>query len=143
MQAFKYHHLVPAQDFKVAVMGRGPTVGPVKLLGDSPVRIPVGGTACVRFDTSAASLPEKFQLELSEPPPGISIQNSSVSAGSIEVVIKSDAGVTKAGLQGNLIVNAFEPGLPAVSKEKTRGTARRVPLATLPAIAFDVVTSAP
>ncbi|MCX6899752.1 MAG: PPC domain-containing protein [Verrucomicrobia bacterium] len=143
MQAFKYHHLVPTQDFKVAVMGRGQTAGPMRLLGDSPMRIPVGGMVRVRFDTSAASLPEKLQLELSDPPPGIGIQSSSVSTGSIEIVIECDATVAKAGLQGNLIVNAFEPGFPVISKEKTRGVARRVPLATFPAVAFDVVTSAP
>jgi hypothetical protein len=143
MQAFKYHHLVPAQDFKVAVLARGEVAGPIEVLGDKLVRIPVGGAARVRFHASAASLPEDFQLELADAPPGISIRSFAAAASIIEVVFQSDAAVAKAGEQGNLIVAAFSKNLPEMSKEKTRGSPRRVPLATMPAVMFDVVASAP
>jgi hypothetical protein len=112
MQAFKFHHLVPAQDFKVAVLERGQSAGSVRFPGNGSVPVPVGGTAHIGFDISAASLPEKFQLELNDPAAGINIQSSSVSAGRVEIVLQSDAAVVIAGQQGNLIVSAFEPGLP-------------------------------
>lgn len=143
MQAFKYHHLVPALDFKAAVLGRGEVAGPIDLLGDKLVRIPVGGTARVRFQNHAAALPEKVQLELVDPPPGVSLRSSAAVATITEIVFQSDPAVAKAGQEGNLIVAAFDPSPPEMSKEKTRGTPRRVPLATFPAVAFQVVVDRP
>lgn len=143
MQAFKYHHLVPAQDFKVAVLGRGEVAGPIELLGDKLVRIPVGGTARVRFYNHAAALSEKVQLELVDPPQGVSIRSSAAAATITEIVFQSDPAVAKAGQEGNLIVAAFDPSPPEMSKEKTRGTPRRVPLATFPAVASQIVANGP
>ncbi len=139
MQAFNFRHLVPAQDFKVVAMSRGQTSAPARIIGESFVKMPLGGTARVRFDTRSRPLPDKFQAGLSDPPAGITIQGASASAGVMEIVLQSDASTTKVGLKANLIVQVFEPGLPTLPKEMTRGTPRRVPLETLPAVALEVV----
>ncbi|MCX6905361.1 MAG: peptidase, partial [Verrucomicrobia bacterium] len=70
MQAFAYRHLVPAQDLKVAVVGRYMAKTLVRILSESPARIPSGGTARVRMGTPTSAFTEKYQLELSEPPDG-------------------------------------------------------------------------
>ena len=40
MQAFAYRHLVPARELRVAVSGRWMSKAPVKILSESPVKIP-------------------------------------------------------------------------------------------------------
>src|SRR5262249_14996252 len=49
MQAFAYHHLVPADDMIVTVSGRARARFPARLLLLGPLKIPAGGTAVVRF----------------------------------------------------------------------------------------------
>jgi hypothetical protein len=55
----------------------------------------------------------------------------------MEVVLKCDAAKVKAGLKGNLIVNAF-----AIKSEKTpQRRTRPTPLGMLPAIPFEIVAA--
>jgi hypothetical protein len=140
MQAFAYRHLVPVQDVKVVVMRRNMARGPAKILGESPVRIPAGGTAQVRFDISSSALTDKVELELIEPPDGITIRKVSPSRDGLEIVLQSDAAKARPGLRGNLIVMAYPEGSLASAKANERGTVRRIPLDTLPAIPFEIVT---
>jgi hypothetical protein len=148
MQAFAYRHLVPAQEMKVAVSGRNMSRSPVRILGESPVRIPAGGTARVRIAAPALAFAGKIQLELSDPPDGIAIKNVSPSGaqygraywpGGAEIVLQCDAAKAKPGLQGNLIVNAFADAPELPGKAKTQAPQRRRPLGVLPAIPFEVV----
>jgi hypothetical protein len=139
MQAFAYRHLVPAQDLKVAVTKRGATRAALKILSVQPVRIPAGGTAQVQVRTPAGKFLDSLQLELSDPPEGISIRDVSRAAQTTGIVLQADAAKVKAGLQGNLIVIAF------TDRPQTRGNAkappnrRRILLGTLPAISFKIV----
>lgn len=137
MQAFAYRHLVPAKELKVALAGRGMPRAAVRILGAAPVKIPSGGTARVRLDAPARGFADRMQLELSEPPEGISLQTVAPSRTGTELVFRSDAAKVKPGLQGNLIVEVFadRPG-PA---GKGKANPRRAPLGTLPAIPFEVV----
>ncbi len=139
MQAFAYRHLVPAKELKVAVAGRGMLRAGVRVLGDTPVKIPAGGTARVRLDAPARAFADRLQLELSDAPEGITIQNVSPSREGTEIVLQSDAAKVKPGLKGNLIVNAFAERPAAAGKGKAQGVQRRAPVATLPAIPFEVV----
>ena len=56
MQAFIYQHLVPAEEQLVSIRKnpRGP--GSIRLLGDGPVEIPMGGTTVVRLAAPAGPL---------------------------------------------------------------------------------------
>ncbi len=139
MQAFAYRHLVPAADLEVFVGGRSLIRAPVKILGKTPLRIPAGGTARIQIGVPAAAL-DRIQLDLSDPPEGISIKNVSSSSQGTEVVLQSDAAKVKPGLKGNLIVAAFAKTAQAKGKKPQAAMRRAVPLTTLPAIPFEIVT---
>ncbi|MBE3071185.1 MAG: hypothetical protein IMZ66_13200 [Planctomycetes bacterium] len=140
MQAFAYRHLVPAREMKVVVSGRNMARFPTRILGDSPLKIPVGGTVRVQVALPAArAFGDKLQLELSEPPEGIAIKNVSPSGEGTEIVFQCDA-KAKPGLKGNLIVNAFAPPPAAAAGKPAAANPRRAPLGVLPAIPFEIVS---
>jgi hypothetical protein len=125
---------------KVAVSGRYASRPPVKILGETPVKIPAGGTVRVQIAASTGTSVGKVHLELSDPPDGIAIKNVSSSGGGAEMVLQCDAAKAKPGLKGNLIVNAFGDASELPGKAKTQAPQRRRPLGVLPAIPFEVVT---
>lgn len=139
MQAFIYRHLVPARDLQVAVIGT-PRKFTISVLSPDLVRIPVGETVRVPVKVPSRSSFGTVQLELSDPPEGITIEKVSLGRSEGEIVLRSDAAVVKAGLQGNLIVNAFaaKAGRGA-GKGKEQRKKRRILLSVLPAIPFEVV----
>jgi hypothetical protein len=143
MQAFFYRHLVPVQEMCVAVTGRflglAARGGGVKVLSDAPVKIPAGGTASVRISSPGGAFSDRFQLELSDPPEGISIQKIDSAGGGTEIVLRSDAGKVKPGLKGNLIVSAFAGRNLQAKNPKAQNNRQRAPVSTLPAIPFEVV----
>jgi hypothetical protein len=57
MQACAYHHLVPAEEWIVAVVGGGRFKGGPRLLGSPSVKLPAGGTAEVRLALPTLELP--------------------------------------------------------------------------------------
>ncbi len=138
MQAFEYRHLVPVEEFRVAVLGGGRSRG-ASILGDGPVRIPAGGTAVVRVAYPQSRMTERIQLELSDPPPGIGIKSVSPSDQGADILLESDAAAVKAGMAGNLIVTASAPGPGRANNNAPRANQRSRPLATLPAIPFEIV----
>jgi hypothetical protein len=139
MQAFFYRHLVPAKDLMVAVTGPSMFRVPVKVLTESPVKVPAGGIARIRIAAPPGWFAVQAQLELSESPDGISIRNVSASPGSMELELRSDAEKAKPGLKGNLILTASGVNAGAEGKTKTLGNQRRMPLGTLATIPFEIV----
>lgn len=135
MQAFFYRHLVPAKELQVAVTGRRMQRATLQLLSDLPVKIPAGGTVSVRIGFPAPRAMEKFHLELDEPPNGITIKNVTPTREGAELLLQSDATNAPVGFKGNLIVNAFAE----VRDAKAQQNRQRLPLATLPAMPFEVV----
>lgn len=114
MQAFFYRHLVPAQELRVVVTGRG---GGQPMIASGPVRIPLGGSVRVKVEKALA----ETRYELSDAPEGISVATEGE-----EMVLSADAEKVKAGLEGNLIVNVMS------GKQKTA-------VGVLPAVGFVVV----
>ena len=111
----------------------------VRIVGESPVKIPMGGTARVHLDTPAFVFADKIQLELSEPPDGVSIKTVGPQrGGGTEIVLQCDATKAKAGLKGNLIVSAVA-GKPAGAGKGKLQQGNKRPLSTLPAIPFEIV----
>ncbi len=137
MQAFAYHHLVPAEDWMVAVMGRALGGPAIRLVEDKTVKIPAGGT--VRVPLSAPNwLPSnQIQFALNEPPEGISLQSVSAERGGLALVLRADSAKAKPGVKGNLIIDVFRAGGAGVPSANNRN--RRAPMGTLPAISFEVV----
>ncbi|HXU79260.1 MAG TPA: PPC domain-containing protein, partial [Methylomirabilota bacterium] len=135
MQAFAYRHLVPVKQLAVAVTGRGGFRAP-KVMGESPVKIVPGGTALVRIE--GPGYLDRFRFELIDAPQGITIREVKSIGSGAEILLGSDAGKAKPGLQGNLIVNLVPiPGRGGAGKSPP--VQRRVAAGTLPAIAFEIV----
>ena len=139
MQAFYYHHLVPAKDWLADVTGvpRPNARAAWKLETETAVRLPRGGVAPVRVVVNAPRLADTLRLELNQPPDGITIQEVETVRDGVAIILRADAAKVKAGLKGNLIVDAYmeRAANPGTTPQAAR---RRVPLGTLPAIPFEI-----
>lgn len=141
MQAFAYKHLIAADDLRVSVIARGQTRVQAALLTAQPVKIPAGGNARIRVTTPPGYRTfEKVELELSEPPDGISVKDLSLGFDGADFVIQTDSSKVKAGLRGNLIVNVSGERVPPANAQRPAPAARqRVTIGTLPAIPFEII----
>jgi hypothetical protein len=138
-QAFAYHHMVTADDLLLSISQRGGTRVPSKIISGDLIRIPAGGSTRVR-----ASIPpgyntfENIQFELSDAPAGFTLRDLSVAMGGAQFVLEADSAKIKPGMRGNLIVTISGERVPPANAPNA-GARRRVPLGTLPAIAFEIV----
>jgi hypothetical protein len=138
MQAFIYRHLVPAVELQACVLGP-PQPSALGVLGAEFVKIPVGGQARMPVTIPSRTSWGEVELELSDPPPGITIARVKLDERDGGIVFHGDAKLAKPGLKGNLIVNAIAVRDPATMKGKGQ---RKKPchlLTTLPAIPFEIV----
>jgi hypothetical protein len=142
MQAFAYRHLVPADSLKLTVLARRGTRFPARVVSGETVRMPAGGSARVRVELPVARALQNVQLELSEPPEGVSIRAVEVDGAGASFVVEADASKAKPGLRGNLIVALSGERMPAQRGNQAAppGAAarRRVPVGVLPAIPFEI-----
>jgi len=137
MQAFAYHHLVPAKDWTVAVTGKAvtkPTVLWVREKEDR-VRIPAGKTGQLRV-AAPGKKGDELRFELSEPPDGFLIKKVT-GEGEVAVIhLQTDGEKVRAGQKGNLLFLAFSER-SSTSAEGKKSTSRS-PLGLLPAVAFEI-----
>ncbi len=134
MQAFAYRHLVPAQELKVAIVGRFRSRGEMTVTTPSPVRIQAGGTARLELNLPVGGFVRDITYELLDPPDGIGIKELTRES----LVLQADASKLKPGQKGNLIIAASgEPPL-AGDKEKPAANKRRVPLGAFPAVSYEI-----
>lgn len=151
MQAFLYRHLVPTQELLVLVLKAKWRAPPVALAGPSPVRIPVGGSARVRIKTRKRAVLKEMQLELNEPPEGLTLHDVTVVPEGLAFKLKADKDIMQSGFADNLIVEAFreytpkqkdgppkvgliKPGVAGPSNQK-----RRYSMGIFPAIPIEIV----
>ena len=151
MQAFAYRHLVTSQEMRVGVGGGAGRYGrggsgkggqskmpPLKIVSALPVKIPAGGSAAITLSVPGYMVTSgKVELELTDPPEGISIQKFVPAASGAELFFANDAEKCKAGQQGNLIV-AIMAKNPSPNP-KNKSPKKSVQIATLPAIPFEIV----
>jgi hypothetical protein len=138
MQAFIYRHMVPSQELMVMTgyyKRRAPTF---ELVDYNSIRIPVGGTTNVRVKMPKKPMPPAIQLELSEPPAGLTLQDVNITPGELTFAIAADSNTAKVGLVDNLIVDisADPPNNPQDKQKKIQK--QRVYLGVLPAIPFEI-----
>jgi len=142
MQAFIYRHLVPAQEFVVAVAGRRARAE-LTPAGDTPVRIQPGRPAAVRIAVSGGPFFKRvfpdLRWILSDPPEGIALKRASLSPDGFTLQLSADPAKVKPGLRGNLIVEVFLNQAVPGSQGKPAAR-RRVPVGALPAIPFEVAS---
>jgi hypothetical protein len=138
MQAFAYRHLVPTDDLRVSVTGRGGIRAPVRIVSPQPARIPAAGSVRVRVALPPAYLAfNKLEFELSDPPEGLTIRDVLVGPGGAEFVLQADPAKLKPGLRGNLIVTMSGERVPPAGATAPAAR-RRVVLGMLPALPFEV-----
>ncbi len=142
MQAFAYRHLVPADSLKLSVLARGGTRVPARVVSGETVKMAAGGSARVQVALPAMRAFQDVQLELSEPPEGLSIRDVEVDGTAAAFVVQADASAAKPGLRGNLIVTVSGERVPPQQGNQAAPAAaaarRRVPLGVLPAIPFEI-----
>jgi hypothetical protein len=108
---------------------------PAMTLADAgPVRIAAGDTAEVRLKTPARAWLRGLDLELSEPPAGVSLVRVDDAADGVTLVLKADK-TAQAGVRGNLIVEAVTRP-PRTENETQAKKPARNSVAFLPAIPF-------
>ena len=139
MQAFLYRHLVPSQELLVAVKKSKWPVPPTELAGRGLVRIPAGGTAQVRIKTPQRKVLRDIQLELNEPPEGVTLHDVTVVPEGLAFRLKADKDAMKSGFADNLIIEAFAKRVRRDQGGKTSKKKQRVSLGVLPAIPFEIV----
>jgi len=142
MQAFLYRHLVPSQELLVSVQKSKWRVPAVKLAGRGPVRIPVGGTAQVLMKTPRRTILKEMQLQLDEPPEGVSLQDVRVVPEGLAFQLKADKDAMQSGFAENLIVEVFREFAPKQQKGKPAPQKRRVSMGVFPAIPIEIVPAA-
>jgi hypothetical protein len=139
MQAFLYRHLVPAKELLVLIQKARGRVPPVKLAGDSPVRIPSGGSAQVRFTTQRNMVLKGILLELNEPPKGLTIQDVNVTPEGLVFQLKADKDAMPGGFADNLIIEAFREFTPRQQEGKPAPPKRRASVGFFPAVPIEIV----
>jgi hypothetical protein len=139
MQAFAYRHLTPSQQCMVAVIGGKRPAPKIELARSVPVRIPLGGAVNVLINAPKRTILQQIQLELSDPPKGIALQDLAVVPEGLTFTLKAEGEAIKPGLADNLIVEAFveNPGQP--DPDKPAKQKQRVSFGVLPAIPFEIV----
>jgi len=139
MQAFLYRHLAPSQELMVAVTGAKRQGRAVELASSDPVRIPAGGTVRVRVKTPRSPTLKDIQLELSEPPEGVTLQDVTALPNGLAFTLEADGDTVQAGFADNLIVEASMERVNQGQGGNAANQKRRVSLGVLPAIPFEIV----
>jgi hypothetical protein len=132
MQAFAYHHLVPADHVLVTVSPGARALFPARLLHTGAIKIRPGGTAVVRLAIPRGSS-DKLQVILSDPPAGISLKRYAFADGGVTLELRADSEKVKAGLRTNVIAEVY----PDAGKGAKTS---RFPLGTYPAIPVEVIS---
>ena len=139
MQAFLYRHLVPAQEFLVLIQKSRWGVPPVELAGNSPVRIPAGGSAQVRIKTARRANFKGIQLQLNEPPEGLTMHDVAVVPNGLSFQLKAEKDAMQSGFADNLIVEAFREYVVKQKDGKPPNQKRRNSMGFFPAIPIEIV----
>ena len=138
MQAFLYRHLQPARQVMVAFKKQKWPMPPMEILGDVPVRIPAGGSKRVVVKAWKGKILQQLQLELNDPPKGLSLHDVSVVAQGLQFRLQADKDALKSGFADNLIVEAFRQFTPK-RKDGKPARKRRFSVGFLPAVPVQIV----
>jgi hypothetical protein len=134
-QAFAYRHLVVEDAWMVRVIGTG--AGLPWRAPDKPVKLAAGAATTLDLLIPPQRLQQGVQIALNDPPEGITIQSVTPARDGLSVLLRVQGDKAKAGLKGNLILDAYRDVAPPANAPNQQR--RRQQLGTLPAIPFEVV----
>lgn len=139
IQAFMYHHLVPAHELLAVCSGPDRGRAPIRITSEIPMRLPKAGAAKVLISSKWRVFDiSKTHLELSEPPEGITFEGAAYEGEGVALTFRADPAKVKPGLSGNLILEAFGE-FTTQAKEGKPGEKKRYPMGFLPAVPFKIV----
>ncbi len=137
MQAFYYHHLVPAGTWAINVTGRSRYGVAWVLPPEKAIEIPITDKAEVRLPWIGSSA-TNLTLELTDAPEGFAIVGLERDSGGAKVILSVDQEKIKPGTKGNLVFALYgetqRRGLVATSTQTVRYFA-----GWLPAVPFVAV----
>ena len=137
MQAFAYHHLVPA-DATRAAAGRGGVRAPLRITTPMPLKLAIGQTTRVDIALPPALAAfEHLQFDLADPVEGVTLQDATQRPNGASFVVRVDAAKTPAAARGNLIVTISGERVPPAAPNQPQPPRRRVVIGTLPAIPYE------
>jgi hypothetical protein len=139
MQAFAYMHLAPWQELMAAVTGARRPAPLIELASETPIQIPGGGTGQVQIRIPKGPMLEGVTLILSDPPKGITLQDTVFVPGVVTVILKAEGEAAKPGYADNLIIEASREVERKQQDAKAAKQKQRVSLGILPAIPFEIV----
>jgi hypothetical protein len=138
LQAFIYHHLVPASELLAVSSGTTRREAPFLLAEKTPLALSStgGGQARFAFGKAGPKRAADIHLSLSEPSEGITLGKVTDEKGGFSVVLLVDPAKLKPGAAGNVLLEMFNEWTPKGAKpgEKKRGV-----VGFLPSIPFKVV----
>lgn len=138
MQAFAYHHLVPAQELLVDVVKRPATA--IQAVTNHRVRVMPGSATSVTLRAFVPRAVENISAELDDGPAGITIKEVKLTGNQVEVVLWCDAAKAPLNQRGNLVLNLFGERInPNAGKARAP---QRIPLGAAPAVPFEIVAGA-
>lgn len=140
MQAFIYHHLVPADEMLVAVSKKASVrrVASGTATADQEVlKIPLGSTARYQLAIPNRTNLDDVKVELTNPPDGVTILRVIHGIGGLVMLFSADAEASQAGTRGNLQLNIYiERTVPGTNGRP--GSTRKVPIGAFPPVPFEV-----
>lgn len=107
MQAFLYRHLVPARSFVVVVDGSRHRAPPLRRQGQGPLRIVAGGAGEARFRFPGRRALSDFELELHEPPSGVSLGPLEATEKGARFQVRLAPDGPDPGFRDNLVVQVY------------------------------------
>jgi len=109
-------------------------VPPVSLARSGPVEIPAGGSTQVSVKTWKRQALNQIQLELRDPPEGVSLDNVKVVPEGLAFRLKADKDTMESGFEDNLIIEAFTQTVQKNTNQK-----RRTSIGLFPAIPIRII----
>ena len=135
LQAFIYHHLVPAPELLAYSPPNRSPKKPFQMAADV-VRIPPDSAGSANVSLPPAVEKNRVRAELKNPPEGIWIDKVTPGQDGVDIAFRADRSKAKPGSQGNLIVE-LTGGRPAAPTDKDQSE-KRWSMGLLPAIPYEL-----
>jgi len=135
LQAFIYHHLVPARELLAYSPPDRPPKKPFQISAQI-VKIPLQSAGSTKVFLPPSLEKSRVRAELKNPPEGVWIENVSPAPDGVEIAFRADPAKAKPGSRGNFLVE-LSAGRPPAPTDKEQ-TEKRWSLGLLPAISYDL-----
>lgn len=139
MQAFYYHHLVPAERLTLDVQGRARFSASWLPVLNTPLKIPAGRKAVYRLPAAGLSYLQGLSISAGFAPEGLTVENVTRDSSGILIDLSADTEKLPPGVRGNVVLGVYaEFARPRVAPVRMQN--QRTFVGWLPAIPFEIVS---